>query len=45
MILSEALRAGRVHPRDDNMLLLTIDGRKAVLDLRLHELRLPDPRQ
>jgi N12 class adenine-specific DNA methylase len=38
----EALRSGRVDPRDDNMLLVTTDGRKAALDLRLHDASLPD---
>jgi N12 class adenine-specific DNA methylase len=39
---AEALRTGRVNPREDNMLLVTTDGRKAALDLRLHRQRLPD---
>lgn len=39
---AEALRTGRVDPRDDNMLLVTTDGRKAALDLRLHDSALPD---
>jgi N12 class adenine-specific DNA methylase len=39
---AEALRTGRVDPREDNMLLVTTDGRKAALDLRLNDLRLPD---
>lgn len=39
---AEALRAGRIDPRDDNMLLVTTDGRKAALDLRLHQPELPD---
>jgi hypothetical protein len=39
---AEALRTGRVDPRVDNMLLVTTDGRKAALDLRLHDPRLPD---
>ena len=39
---AEALRTGRVDPRDDNMLLVTTDGRKAALDLRLHDPALPD---
>lgn len=39
---SEALRTGRVDPRTDNMLLVTTDGRKAALDLRLHDPQLPD---
>lgn len=39
---AEALRSGRIDPRDDNMLLVTTDGRKAALDLRLHHAELPD---
>ena len=39
---AEALRTGKVDPREDNMLLVTTDGRKAALDLRLHDPRLPD---
>ncbi|HMW53704.1 MAG TPA: DEAD/DEAH box helicase, partial [Rhodocyclaceae bacterium] len=39
---AEALRTGRIDPRDDNMLLVTTDGRKAALDLRLHDPSLPD---
>ncbi|HRZ54216.1 MAG TPA: DEAD/DEAH box helicase family protein [Candidatus Paceibacterota bacterium] len=39
---AEALRTGMVDPRADNMLLVTTDGRKAALDLRLHDPRLPD---
>ena len=39
---AEALRTGRVDPREDNMLLVTTDGRKAALDLRLHNPCLPD---
>ncbi len=39
---AEALRTGRVDPRQDNMLLVTTDGRKAALDLRLHDPQLPD---
>jgi hypothetical protein len=39
---AEALRRGFVDPREDNMLLVTTDGRKAALDLRLHDLCLPD---
>ena len=39
---AEALKTGRVDPREDNMLLVTTDGRKAALDLRLHDPRLPD---
>jgi TolA-binding protein len=36
------LKTGQVDPRVDNMLLVTTDGRKAALDLRLHDPRLPD---
>jgi len=39
---AEALRSGRVDPRTDNMLLVTTDGRKAALDLRLYRSDLPD---
>lgn len=39
---AEALRSGRIDPREDNMLLVTTDGRKAALDLRLHDTSLPD---
>ncbi|MEO8429746.1 MAG: DEAD/DEAH box helicase family protein, partial [Verrucomicrobiota bacterium] len=39
---AEALRTGRVNPSEDNMLLVTTDGRKAALDLRLHNPSLPD---
>jgi len=39
---AEALRTGAVDPRDDNMLVVTTDGRKAALDLRLHDPGLPD---
>ena len=39
---AEALRTGQVDPREDNMLLVTTDGRKAALDLRLHHPDLPD---
>jgi N12 class adenine-specific DNA methylase len=39
---AEALRTGLVDPREDNMLLVTTDGRKAALDLRLHDEALPD---
>jgi N12 class adenine-specific DNA methylase len=39
---AEALKTGRVDPRQDNMLLITTDGRKAALDLRLHDPSLPD---
>ena len=39
---AEALRSGRIDPRDDNMLLVTTDGRKAALDAGLHQSELPD---
>ena len=39
---ADALRTGQVDPRVDNMLLVTTDGRKAALDLRLHDPALPD---
>ncbi|MDR3675565.1 MAG: DEAD/DEAH box helicase family protein [Acidobacteriota bacterium] len=39
---AEALKTGHVDPRQDNMLLVTTDGRKAALDLRLHNPSLPD---
>jgi len=39
---AEALRTGQIDPRDDNMLLVTTDGRKAALDLRLYDPALPD---
>jgi N12 class adenine-specific DNA methylase len=39
---AEALKSGRVDPREDNMLMVTTDGRKAALDLRLHDPTLPD---
>ena len=31
----EQIKSGRIDPRDDNMLKVTTDGRKAALDLRL----------
>ena len=39
---AEALRTGQIDPREDNMLLVTTDGRKAALDLRLHQPDLPN---
>jgi N12 class adenine-specific DNA methylase len=39
---AEALRSGSVDPRVDNMLLITSDGRKAALDLRLMDASMPD---
>ena len=38
---SESIRQG-CDPREDNMLLVTNDGRKAALDLRLIDLNMPD---
>jgi N12 class adenine-specific DNA methylase/TolA-binding protein/predicted O-methyltransferase YrrM len=32
---TEKIKSGRIDPRDDNMLKVTTDGRKAALDLRL----------
>jgi len=32
---ADRLKTGRVHPREDNMLKITSEGRKAALDLRL----------
>lgn len=32
---AEAVRNGNIDPRDDNMLAITTDGRKAALDMRL----------
>jgi N12 class adenine-specific DNA methylase len=39
---AEKLRTGLIDPREDNMLLVTTDGRKAALDLRLNDSTLPD---
>lgn len=39
---AEAVRRGQVDPRDDNMLAITTDGRKAALDMRLVDPRSPD---
>jgi len=39
---AEQLRTGMVDPREDNMLLVTTDGRKAALDLRLYDSTYPD---
>lgn len=39
---AEALKSGRIDPRDENVLLVTTDGRKAALDLRLHAPSSPD---
>ncbi len=42
---AEAMRTGRVDPREDNMLKITTEGRKAALDLRLMKPTLPDDPQ
>jgi hypothetical protein len=42
---AEALKRGRVDPREDNMLKITTEGRKAALDLRLMKPSLPDDLQ
>lgn len=39
---ADRLRTGQVKPNEDNMLLVTSDGRKAALDLRLIDPTLPD---
>ena len=39
---ADRLRSGQVDARTDNMLLVTTDGRKAALDLRLYDPNLPD---
>jgi len=39
---AEKLKTGRVDPRDDNMLKITSEGRKAALDLRLVDPHAPD---
>jgi hypothetical protein len=39
---AEALKRGRIDPREDNMLKITTEGRKAALDLRLMKPSLPD---
>ncbi|MBF0633759.1 MAG: PLxRFG domain-containing protein, partial [Nitrospinae bacterium] len=39
---SERIRSGQVDPREDNMLKVTNDGRKAALDMRLIDPSLPD---
>jgi len=39
---AEALRSRRTDPSIDNMLMVTSDGRKAALDLRLYDGSLPD---
>jgi N12 class adenine-specific DNA methylase len=42
---AEALKSGRVDPREDNMLKITTEGRKAALDLRLMKPHLRDDPQ
>ncbi|MGB7745841.1 MAG: DEAD/DEAH box helicase [Verrucomicrobiia bacterium] len=42
---AEALKTGRIDPREDNMLKITTEGRKAALDLRLMKPGLPDDPQ
>jgi N12 class adenine-specific DNA methylase len=39
---AEAVRSGKVEPKDDNMLAITTDGRKAATDMRLIDPTLPD---
>ena len=39
---AEAVRSGRVYPKEDNMLRITNDGRKCALDQRLMNPLLPD---
>ena len=39
---AEAVRGGRIDPREDNMLRITNDGRKCALDQRLMNPLLPD---
>ena len=39
---AEKLKTGQVDPSKDNMLLVTTDGRKAALDLRLYDPLFPD---
>ena len=42
---ADRLKSGRVDPREDNMLKITSEGRKAALDLRLMEPTTPDEPQ
>jgi N12 class adenine-specific DNA methylase/SAM-dependent methyltransferase len=42
---AEAFKRGRIDPREDNMLKITTEGRKAALDLRLMKPSLPDDPQ
>ncbi|HEX5400432.1 MAG TPA: hypothetical protein VFY06_15395, partial [Verrucomicrobiae bacterium] len=39
---AEAIRNGRVHPSEDNMLKITSEGRKAALDLRVLDAKAKD---
>jgi hypothetical protein len=39
---AQALKNGNVDPRDDNMLKITTEGRKAALDLRVLDTEFPD---
>jgi hypothetical protein len=40
---AKALRSGRIDPREDNMLLVTTDGRKAALDFAVAPPRIAGP--
>jgi hypothetical protein len=42
---AERLKTGRIDPREDNMLKITSEGRKAALDLRLMQPSAPDEPQ
>lgn len=42
---AERLKTGRIDPREDNMLKITSEGRKAALDLRLMKSAAPDEPQ
>jgi hypothetical protein len=42
---AERLKTGRIDPREDNMLKITSEGRKAALDLRLMKPSAPDEPQ
>jgi len=39
---AKKIREGAVTPKEDNMLAVTVDGRKASLDMRLIDPSLPD---
>ena len=39
---AEKIRKGNVDPREDNMLVITNDGRKLALDQRVINPKLPD---